>query len=180
MPTLLQTLKRRFQKDVDYKDLYVKAMEEMLAKGYAEPVPDEEVQASDGRVWYVPHHGVIQKKKGKIRVVFDCSAEYRGHCLNHELLQGPDFSNNLVGILIRFRKEKVALTCDIEAMFNRVLVTPPDRNLLRFLWWPEGIVEKDPVYYRMTTHLFGAISSPACAMHALNLTADLYASKHGE
>ncbi|XP_043229908.1 uncharacterized protein LOC122385596 [Amphibalanus amphitrite] len=176
----LHSLSRKFKKDSDYKDLYVRAMEEMLAKGYAEPVPDEEIEASNGRVWYVPHHGVIERKKNKVRVVFDCSTEYRGRCLNRELLQGPDFSNNLVGILTRFRKEKIALTCDIEAMFNRVVVSPPDRNLLRFLWWPGGDVEEEPVLYRMTTHLFGAISSPACAMHALNLTAELYASRHGE
>ena len=176
----LQTLRRKLKKDAGYKELYVAAMEEMLAKGYAEPVPEEELEADDGRVWYVPHHGVVQKKKGKLRVVFDCSAEYRGRCLNRELPQGPDVSNNLVGILTRFRKEAVALTCDIEAMFNRVLVTPPYRNLLRFLWWPNGDIEKEPSLYRMTTHLFGAVSSPACAMHALNLTAELYASKHGE
>ena len=176
----LQSLKRKLQKDSNYKDSYIKSMDEMLSKGYAEPVPQDELEANDGRVWYVPHHGVIQEKKKKLRVVFDCSVEFRGRCLNHELLQGPDVSNNLVGILTRFRKEAVALTCDIEAMFNRVMVTPTDRNLLRFLWWPEGDVDKEPVCYRMTTHLFGAISSPACAMHALNLTADLYESEYGQ
>ena len=66
------------------------------------------------------------------------------------------------------------------ARVNRVLVTSPDRKLLRFLWWPEGDVEKKPTLYRMTTHLFGVISSPACAMHALNLTAEMYSQKHGE
>ena len=175
----LESLKRKLQRDSNYKNAYVAAMDDMLSKGYAEPVPQDELEANDGRVWYVPHHGVVQQKKNKLRVVFDCSVEFSGRCLNRELLQGPDVSNNLVGILTRFRKEAVALTCDIEAMFNRVMVTSADRNLLRFIWWPEGDVEKEPVCYRMTTHLFGAISSPACAMHALNLTADLYESKHG-
>ncbi|XP_043247468.1 uncharacterized protein LOC122394566 [Amphibalanus amphitrite] len=176
----LQSLKRKLLKDSSYREAYITAIKDLLDKGYAEPVPQAELEANDGRVWYVPHHGVVQPKKGKLRVVFDCSVEFRGRCLNHELLQGPNVSNNLVGILARFRKEPVALTCDIEAMFNRVAVTASDRNLLRFLWWPRDDVNQEAVCYRMTTHLFGAVSSPACAMHALNLTAELYEPKYGK
>lgn len=175
----LQGLKRRLQKDVPFKEAYVSFVQEMLDKGYAEHVPSEELEAEDGHVWYVPHHGVFHPKKNKIRVVFDCSAEFRGYCLNRELLQGPDVSNNLAGILVRFRKDSVAVTCDIESMFNQVKVQTRDRNLLRFLWWPAGDTSQEPVELRMTTHLFGATSSPSCAMSALNKTAETYRDRYG-
>ena len=110
---------------------------------------------------YIPHHGVYHPKKPtKIRVVFDCSAEYQNESLNKHLLQGPDLTNNLVGVLCRFRKEAVALMCDIEGMFHQVRVAEQDRDLLRFLWWEDGDTSKEPIEFRMTVHLFGATSSP--------------------
>ena len=42
----------------------------------------------------LPHHGVYHPNKpGKIRMVFDLSAEYKGTCLKKELLPGPDVTN---------------------------------------------------------------------------------------
>lgn len=61
---------------------------------------------------------------------------------------------------------------DIQAMFHQVKVHEEDRDYLRFLWWPKGDTTKDLVEYRMTVHLFGAISSPSCAAYALRKTAD--------
>ncbi len=65
-------------------------------------------------------------KPNKVRIVFDRAAEYRGVSLNSELLQGPDFTNKLVGVLMRFRQERVALVADIEGMFHQVRVSPRD------------------------------------------------------
>ncbi|XP_072041448.1 uncharacterized protein [Amphiura filiformis] len=61
---------------------------------------------------------------------------------------------------------------DIQAMFNQVKVPTKDRDLLRFLWWPEGNISKPLEEFRMTTHLFGATSSPACANYALRCVAE--------
>ena len=111
-------------------------------------------------------------KPGKTRVVFDCSSKYHGTSLNDKLLQGPDFTNSLVGVLIRFRQETVALMSDVEAMFHQVRVKPEDCNALRFLWWPNGDLNSEPRAYMMTVHLFGAVSSPSCANFALRKTAE--------
>ena len=63
-------------------------MSEMISKGYAEKVlPD---QIGHFNAWYIPHHGVYNSQKRKIRVVFDCSAKYLGRSLNDYLLPGPD------------------------------------------------------------------------------------------
>ena len=54
-------------------------------------------------------------KPGKIRVVFDISAEYKGTCLSKKLLPGPDLTNQITGVLLRFREEHVRVMGDIEA-----------------------------------------------------------------
>jgi len=102
---------------------------------------------------------------------FDCAARYKGTWLNDQLLSGPDLSNNLFGVLVRFRQEPVALSSDIEAMFHQVMVDAKDVDALRFLWWPDDDLSKQPVEYRMKVHLFGSTSSPSCASFGLRKTA---------
>lgn len=124
-------------------------------------------------MWYLPHHGIYHPKKlDKIRVVFDCSAKFDGVSLNNELLQGPNLANNLLGVVIHFRQEKIAVLGDIESMFYQVKVPPKDRDCLRFFWWKNGNTEEEPLVYRMTVHLFGATSSPSCCNFALHRTAE--------
>lgn len=150
-------------------------MQEYIVKGHVQKVPKEELNLKEQPVWYLPHHPVTHPlKPGKVRVVFDCAARYCGTSLNQQLLQGPDLTNPLVGVLIRFRQELVAMTADIEAMFHQVYVDPPDRDALRFLWWPEGDLQKEPEKYRMVKHLFGVTSSPSCANFCLQKTASSY------
>jgi len=64
--------------------------------------------------------------------VYDAAAEFKGVSLNKELLQGPQLNNNLLGVLLRFREEKVALTSDIESMFHRVNCAERDTDAQRF------------------------------------------------
>ena len=166
----LRSLRKRFSSDKTYLKHYIEFMNAMLEKGYAEPAQQVD---SEQNVWYIPHHGVYHPKKpNKVRVVFDCSAQYGGESLNKNLLQGPDLTNNLTGVLQRFRKEPIAIMCDIEAMFYQVQVPEDHRDLLRFLWWEDGDTSKEAKEYRMTVHLFGAASSPGCSNFALKSTAD--------
>ena len=88
------------------------------------------------------------------------------------MLQGPDLTNSLFGVLIRFREDPVALMADIEAMFHHVHVSPDDYDALRFLWWPNNDLNEEPQEFQMMVHLFGAASSPSCANFALRKTAD--------
>ena len=143
-------------------------MNEMIRAGYA-----ERALKKNPKSWYLPHHGVYHPKKpGKIRVVFDCSAEFEGHSLNRQLLQGPDLTNSLLGVLCRFRQEPVVFACDIEGMFHQVKVDEEHRDYLRFLWWDQGDTTKETAEYRMSVHLFCAASSPGCANLALKTTAE--------
>nr|CAB3263156.1 uncharacterized protein LOC104265735 [Phallusia mammillata] len=173
----LGCLRRRLARDDVMMSKYGEQMQTTIDKGYAEEISTEELSTNQ-RVWYIPHHGVLNPNKpGKLRVVFDCAAQYRGLSLNQALMQGPDFVNSLVGVLLRFRKEPIALVADIEAMFYQVRVAPRDRDCLRFLWWAGGDLSKAPTPHRMKVHLFGAASSPSCAAFCLRQAASDFGSE---
>ena len=163
---------KKMMQNEKYRNDYVAFINDMIEKGYAEKVPEESLRTDANNAWYIPHHGVYHPKKPeKIRVVFDCSAKFCGTSLNDQLLQGPDLTNSLVGVLTRFRQEPVAFMADIEAMFYQVRVPVTQRNFLRFLWWSEGDLNAELVEYRMVVHPFGAVSSPSCSNFALRHTA---------
>ena len=166
-------LKRKLLKNdkllLDYKTF----MNDLLSKDYAEEVTPERLERDDGKIRYLPHHGVYHPHKpGKVRVVFDCSAKYQGMSLNDKLLKGPDLINPLVGVLTRFRQYPIATMADIESMFHQVRVTETDRDVFRFLWWPDGNLNLELKTYRMNVHLFGAVSSPSIANYALRRSAE--------
>lgn len=71
------------------------------------------------------------------------------------LLTGPDLNNTLIGVLLRFRKEKVAVLADIQQMFHFFEVSEKHRNFLRFLWYQDNDVTKKVIEYRMRVHIFG-------------------------
>lgn len=173
----MQGLRRRFLSNDSLHQEYAQYVNGLIANTYAELVPQQKLQGEPGRVWYIPHHAVHHPRKRTLRVVFDCGATFQGASLNKELLQGPNLTSSLLGVLFRFRDEPVAFMGDIQAMFHQVKVAEEDRDFLRFLWWPNGDVTQDLVEHRMTVHLFGAVSSPSCASYALRKSADDHQSE---
>ena len=99
----LHSLKRRLQKNSELFVKYKDAMQDYIDKGHAERVPEEELEVNNCKIWYLPHQPVTHRlKPEKVRLVFDCAAKYKDQSLNMQLLQGPDLTNNVVGIVIRF------------------------------------------------------------------------------
>ena len=86
-------------------------------------------------------------------------------------MKGPDLANSLVGVLTRFRKNKVALVADVKAMFHQIKVDLRNQNAPRFLWWTKGDLYKESKVHKMIVHPFGATSSPSCANFCLKQTA---------
>ncbi|KAJ8404510.1 hypothetical protein AAFF_G00337770 [Aldrovandia affinis] len=168
----LASLRRKFRKDPGFYEDYKCFMDNVIEKGYAVRVPDDQLNHADARVSYIPHHGVYHPKKRKIRVVFDCAASFQDQSLNSRLLQGPNMTNTLVGVLLRFREEPVAMMADIESMFYQVKVPEHDADLQRLFWWPDGKLNEPMEEFRMMVHLFGATSSPSIASYALKRTAE--------
>ena len=89
----LTSLKHRFQRNTEVNKKYTDQMRLTIEKGYAEEVPEDEIDA-DRRKWYIPHHGVFSERKpDKVRIVFDCAAQHYGVSLNQVLMQRPDLKN---------------------------------------------------------------------------------------
>ena len=157
----LKSLKNGLAKSGLFGD-YDMAVCNMFQKNFAERVPTDQINNENLRTWYLPHHHV-RKNNGNMRLVFDCSSRYKGYCLNDATYQGPNLTNKLSSVLLRFRLHRYAVTADIESMFNQVMVPAEDRDALRFLWYTDDHVTQ----YRMTTHLFGGIWSSSVASYAL-------------
>ncbi|KAG1713967.1 RNA-directed DNA polymerase from mobile element jockey [Nymphon striatum] len=156
----LKSLVKRLNKHGLYQ-IYNEEVETLLNKGFAEHVVEKTIPQA---VWYIPHH-FVPKKGNKIRIVYDCAAQVEGRSINTEVLQGPDLNNTLLGVLLRFRLYPFAAMGDIEAMYMQVKVPPSQRDLIRFLWCnSDGSNIKS---YRMTSHIFGGVWSPAAALFAL-------------
>ena len=164
-------LKRRLQRDKNLKVKYPQKMKAVLDAGYAEPVP-EKATTTKNKIWYIPHHPLVNSKKpDKVCIVYDCAAVVGTKSLNDFLIKGPDSTNALIAVLLRFRKWLVPVIEDVEAMFYQVLVSPSDKDALWFYWWPNDDIDNDPIVYLMTVHLFAAKSSPSCATFCLRQTA---------
>lgn len=140
-------------------------MDKISEKGHAEeapPLPDNKER------WYLPMFGVYYpQKKDSIRMVFDSSAKFNNVSLNDVLLKGPDITNNLQGILLRFRREVIAVIGDVEEMFCNFKVKIDHRDHLRFLWHPENNLDLPLKEYRMAVHVFGNRPSPAVATYGI-------------
>ncbi|XP_071544498.1 uncharacterized protein [Panulirus ornatus] len=127
-------------------------------EGIIEEVPEGEMN-SPYPTFYLPHHPVVREVSttSKVRPVFDASAvSYNGVSLNHCLEVGPPLNPQLVEVLMRFRRWKVALTGDITKAFLQINVRKEDRDVYRFLWNYNGDIR----IMRFTRVPFGNKSSP--------------------
>lgn len=91
---------------------YISCMSDVIKKGHAEMVPEEQLLWNDGRPWYIPYHGVYHTQKESIQVV----DSYQSTALD------SDLTNTLLGILVRFRQESLAMMGDIQGMFHQVKI----------------------------------------------------------
>ena len=137
----------------------------MIADGYAEKVPEDEIFRADGFIFYLPHFPVYHPDKpGKVRVVNDCKAEFEDVSVNNVCLSGPDLLNKLIHVLLRFRMHQYAWAADVAAMYFQVRIPKEQRDMLRFLWInDDGVVEE----YRMVGHVMGGVWSSASSTFAI-------------
>ena len=90
---------KRLKKDPELCVKYCSEIHDLLDKGYAQKVQEDQSDKEERPTWYFPHHPVThQKKLDKVRIVFDCAAKYLGISLNDQVLKGPYFMNNLLDI----------------------------------------------------------------------------------
>ncbi|KAI3361663.1 hypothetical protein L3Q82_002029 [Scortum barcoo] len=173
----LCSLQRTLEKKPKMKDDYVNFMQKMIDNDQAEPAPPLDKNKEH---WYLPSFGVYHPQKpDQIRVVFDSSAECDGTSLNDVLLSGPDLNNSLLGVLLHFQKELIALTADVQQMFYCFVVREDHRDFLRYLWYENNDINKNVVEYRMKVHVFGNSPSPAVAIYCMRRAAENGEKEHG-
>ncbi|XP_003382170.1 Pao retrotransposon peptidase family protein [Trichinella spiralis] len=162
----LETLERRMAREPSRRDVHSSILHSYLVNGWAEEITSEGPQ---GRTWYLPHHVVSQQgpEAMKHRIVFDASVNFKGTSLNEQLDSGLKLQADLLGILLRFRRFRVALQSDIAKMFLQVGLREEDRDICRFLWRKDG--PGGPIAtYRLTRVCFGLACSPYLAMQVVN------------
>ena len=160
-------MEKRLAKDLELKTAYEATIEEDLERNFARRLDDTETSETENAMqWYLPHRPVKhQHKPGKVRRVCNATSKFKNVSLNDELLSGPDLLRNLVGIVFRFREQKIAMTADIVSIILQVAVPKEECKNLRFLWRDKT---SDTVgIYEYTRHVFGAKSSPTCANYGL-------------
>ena len=161
-------LTKRFQKDESYFEKYKENVDGYIQNDFAKKLDKEEALTRSRKSWYLPHHGVINENKpGRVRMVFDAASKVNNKGLNSNLSTGPDLMNSLLGVLLRFRKHKIAVVADIEKMFYQVRLKAKDTDSLRFLWKDDPKSKSEPDHYKMLVHILGATCSPCCAIYAL-------------
>ncbi|XP_066933420.1 uncharacterized protein [Clytia hemisphaerica] len=157
-------------KETEFKDGHY--IVPMLWKKDVNLSENEEALCRTATTWYIPHHGVTSvNKPGKVRMVFDAAAQSHGESLNSNLYSGPDLLNSLLGVLLRFRRHRVAVVADIEAMFCQVRFKKADMDANRFLWRDDPKSHKPPDHYKLIVHIFGLTDSPCAATYALQRAA---------
>ncbi|CAH2210079.1 jg21451, partial [Pararge aegeria aegeria] len=167
----LKGIEKKVKADVGYASRYKERIEHLFQNNYAKQVVDI---SWSPRTWYLPHFGVDNPNKKKLRLVFDAAAKFQNVSLNDYLLKGPDLLVSLLGIMMRFREHRIGITGDIKDMFLRIKILPEDQDALRFLWRD---TPKDKLKVcAMTSLIFGANCSPFIAQFIKNKNAQRYES----
>ena len=100
-----------------------------------------------------------------------------GVSLNDCLHKGPDLNPKLFDWWIKFRAHNTAISADIEKAFLQIGVRSEDRDLMRFLWFEDGLDDNSIVVtYRFTRVFFGA----TCSQFLLSSTLQKIAERYDE
>ena len=129
-----KTLEKRLNQYPELRERYADTVREDIRKGYVVTVEPHDPRKRSNRECYLPHHPVVNPNKpGKVRRVLNGASKFHGTSLNKSLLVDPDLLQNLIFVLLLFRKHKYAVSADIEGMFLQLGVLDRDQISLRFL-----------------------------------------------
>ena len=172
----LKSTERTLSKDERWAETYQKQMEDMVERGVARKLSQKELQEWSGPKFYISHLAVVNTRSHStpVRIVFNSSQVCQGMSLNSCLAKGPDcYMNNLIGILLRWREEQVALVGDIRKMFHSIHLKPLEQHCHRFLW-RDLETDQEPDVYVMTRVNMGDTPAPAISTEAMYKTADMF------
>ena len=160
----LKSLIHKLRNNPELVKQYDSIIQDQLDRGVIEKVQPE---PTEDMKHYIPHHPVINLSKPttKVRVVYDASAKAKqdNKSLNECLYRGPVMLQDLTGILLRFRLNKVAMVADIEKAFLQIGLNDNAKNVTRFFWLKDSTIlntDNNTQIFRFCRVPFGVISSP--------------------
>nr|CAI5827413.1 unnamed protein product [Callosobruchus analis] len=160
------SLECKFSRNESFKKDYVNFLREYQELGHMSEVTCDKDANPE---YFMPHHGVLREESisTKLRVVFDASApSSNGLSLNNLQLVGPVIQDDLMAILIRFRKHAYVVSADICKMYRQVLVQPQQRSLQKIVWREQP---SDPLKtYVPNTVTYGQASASFLAIRYLS------------
>ena len=127
---LLKSTEKRLLKNKEHAKLYAEQIQDMLDRGVARKLTQEELDRYSGPVHYLSHHDVLRVDSNSTpcRIVFNPSANFKGHILNEYWAKGPDMLINLLGLLLRFREGLFTLVGDIQKMYHSIKIEGIDQH----------------------------------------------------
>lgn len=168
-------LEKRFLRDPEYKQLYVKCIRSYLEYGHMKEASTNSLDEG----YYLPHHGVLKHSSTStvLRVVFNASmCTTSGLSLNQLLMIGPVVQSDLVSILIRSRFFAFAFSADIVQMYRQIRVDERDLPFQKILWRESP---REPLKeYELTTVTFGVASASYLATRCLKKLAEDSGNKY--
>ncbi len=166
----LINIEKRLLRQPEVGKLYDQTIDMYEKKGYVRKVT--KIESQPNRHWYLPHFPIVrpEKETTKVRIVFDASAKMNNVSLNDNIYQGPKLQQDLFTVLLRFRKNAVALVCDVAEMYLQIELVDGDKPFHRFLW--RGLqTNKEPEVYEFNRLVFGVNCSPFLAQYISKLHA---------
>ena len=109
----------------------------------------------------------------KARLVVNGARKFKGECLNDFLEPGSNMMSDLSDLLLRLRRHRYAVSCDLANMFLNIKVRVEDRSYLRIFYRCDPSEEMQ--VYQFKVHAFGLTSSPCVAMTVVQT----HAKRHG-
>ena len=160
-------------------ELYNEMVQDLLTRKVVRTLsPDEASKAADQPGWYLNHFLVERpdKESTKHRLVFNSALPYSGVCLNDAVEKGPDYMNSIFHVILHFRTFEIAVTGDMQKMFNQISTCPADRKYHRFLW-RFGDESSQITIFEWERVLFGDKPSPDLAGYAVRHLSELHKDK---
>ena len=167
----LLSLERKLSQDPNLAEEFCSQVEDMLKRGVAIVLTDDDVASWKGDYYFLPMIAVKSKKS--LRVCFDASRRQGGYpSLNDCLRKGPDrFMNDLLSVQLCFRNGRVGCVADIAKFHNQVYLEDVDVHMQRFLWRSMKANET-PTVMAVRVNNFGVTAANCIATLGLYRSAD--------
>jgi len=167
-------LERKLCKDEKLAENYTNFMQEYLEMGHM-----KENEITYTPTCYLPHNGILKQDSitTKLRVVFNASQKTdSGYSLNDLMECGPKLHQDLLTLLIGWRRHKYVFTADCEKMYRMILIHEEDQHLQKILWRESS---QEPLKeYQLCTLTYGTKAAPFLALRTLKQLAQDDAEKY--